>query len=173
MPKVIDNAKSKILIAAKEELDTHPRDFSMRKIAQRANMAVGTLYHYFPDKINLIASILLDDWNVEYEKVELSITECSELNELLMKIINLIAEFRKKYQIIFATYRNEGINYDFTKLHSMFMSRIKYLLEIGKDKLMIPIKEEEDEMIVEMILVQSRNNTISVETLVKMIAKII
>ena len=70
MPKIIDHAEKAILQAAREELKENPQSFSMRQIASKANIAVGTIYHYFLDKVDLIAAILLEDWKRRYSEAE-------------------------------------------------------------------------------------------------------
>ena len=51
MPKLIKDIKIKILEASMDLFDSIGyENLSMRKISEKANIAVGTLYNYFPNK---------------------------------------------------------------------------------------------------------------------------
>ncbi len=173
MPKLIDNAQTIILEAAREELNAHPESFSMRNVAKNANVAVGTIYRYYPDKLNLIAGILLDDWRKQYElKVE-EMNICHDIRDVLRIVSHLILDYRKKNQHIFQFYKGSEMNMDYPKLHEMFVSEIKKLFVEGKKRLGIPLDDEKDLLISEMILIQAKNKDISYEVMADAVAKII
>ncbi len=172
MPKLIPNAKEQILSVAKEELrNPEGGSFSMRTIAKKCNMAVGTLYNYFPDKINLIAGILLSEWNEEYQKAENLISSLSDVREILFTITQLILSFREKNNTVFFTYKDESFGFYYVRLHGMFVDQIEDLWKKGiQDS---GLDEEKNRMIAEMILIQTKDKTISFDTLCSMITDII
>lgn len=69
MPKKIENIQSKILSKGKEILDNGGFDaFNIRALSKECDIAIGTIYNYYPSKENLIANIMLLDWQKEIEK---------------------------------------------------------------------------------------------------------
>ena len=52
MPKILLNSEKKLLEAAKEIIEKEGVDnLSMKRLAQQTDMAVGTIYNYFPIKM--------------------------------------------------------------------------------------------------------------------------
>lgn len=172
MPKLIPNAKEQILSVAKEELrNPEGGTFSMRSVARKCHMAVGTLYNYFPDKINLIAEILLVEWKEEYQKTEDKLSVLSDVAEILSAIDDLIYRFRNKNNTVFLTYKDESFGLYYVRLHSLFVDEIENLWKKGTASQ--GLTEEKNRMIAEMILIQIRDKSISFETLCSMITDII
>lgn len=172
MPKLIPNAKEQILSVAKEELrNPEGGSFSMRSVAKKCHMAVGTLYNYFPDKINLIAGILLAEWKDEYQKTEDRISELSDVRDVLSAIAELITRFRTKNNSVFLTYRDGSFGLYYVRLHGMFVQQIENLWKKGTAS--YGLDGEKNRMIAEMILIQTKDKEISFETLCSMITDII
>ena len=65
MPKVIENIKENILAEAKRQIlsDDGYDAMTIRKVADACNIAVGTVYNYFPSKESMAANVMLIDWN--------------------------------------------------------------------------------------------------------------
>lgn len=168
MPKLIDNAREAIIKAAEEELHKKEgADFSMRKIAKKCNMAVGTLYNYFPDKFTLVETILKEEWMDEYHKASLKISSQNRIEDILLTISSLIQDFRKRNQSVFTSYKGEGFGSYYIRLHFSFVRQIEELWKIGTSS--YHFSEEENLMISEMILIQFRDEKISFQTLCSMI----
>ncbi len=171
MSKQIENARDMIIQAAKEELHKKDdSDFSMRKIAKKCNMAVGTLYNYFPDKFALVESILKEDWIEKYQIAFEKISVQKRIEDILLTILSLIREFRKENQSVFSSYKGEGFGNYYIRLHFSFVRQIEELWKVGTYS--FHFTEEENHMISEMILIQSRDETISFQTLCSMITNI-
>ena len=174
MPKIIEDAEKRILEVAKEELyQDSPSSFSMRVIAKKAGIAVGTIYHYYPDKMNLIAAILLSDWDKRYQEVEDKLLHASSLEEVIQEIVSLIRSFYLDHNPIFQKYRDQTFGNYYFKLHPMFLGQIASLWEKGRDALHIVMIEESDKIIPEMILAASRNKGIRLPRFVNMISRFI
>lgn len=173
MPKIIKDAKEKILIAAKEELDSSKDDvLSIRNIAKKADVAVGTIYHYYNDKLNLIADVLLLDWKDAYNLCLDKIKETKNLSESVLVIVNLILNFKKQYQHIFEKYKDEDFNNYYTKVQPIFYSQIVELWCCVKYKFSLKNTHAEDQIISESILFYTRHNSISFEELIEIIEKL-
>lgn len=71
MPKLILDIEERIFLSAKELFyEKGYEQVNMRGISKRANIAVGTLYNYFPNKNELYLSVLENSWNNTFEKLE-------------------------------------------------------------------------------------------------------
>lgn len=173
MPKIIKDAKEKILIAAKEELDSSKDDvLSIRNIAKKANVAVGTIYHYYSDKLNLIADVLLRDWKDAFNNSFKNIKATKTLNESVLVIVNLILNFKKQYQHIFEKYKGEDFNNYYFKVQPIFYSQILDLWLSIKNKYSLNCSQAEDQIISESILFFTRYKTFSFEELINIINKL-
>lgn len=162
MPKIIKECKSKILEAARVELlENQDGGFSMRRVSSRAKVAVGTIYHYYPDKIDLIAAILLESWEEKYASTDERMNQCESVFEVIHQILSLISSYRMENASTFKSYKGEGFSDYYVRLHSSFVGQIQALFVKGREHLQISLSEEEDRMISEMILIQSRTGEIS------------
>ena len=63
MPKVIDNIRGRAISEAREILirDGYAA-LTIRGIARKLEIGVGTIYNYFPSKEYLAAGVMLEDW---------------------------------------------------------------------------------------------------------------
>ena len=90
MPKIIPNTEEKILKAAKELFsEDRYRNIEMKSIAQKAGIAVGTLYNYFSNKQNLYYKIFEDSWQGTYNSLEKVIALNIDPLEKLNKYVNI------------------------------------------------------------------------------------
>lgn len=102
MPKIINNLQETILSEAKEEVITNGYSMmAMRSVAKRCGIAVGTLYNYYSSKDDIIATILLREWNLAYEKMQQSSLASSSLKDSLKYIYQEIITFSSSYSCIF------------------------------------------------------------------------
>jgi AcrR family transcriptional regulator len=92
MPKIIKDLKPHI----KEEAmilftEVGYEKVSMRALAKKVGIAVGTLYNYFPNKEDLYMDILLNSWTLTLNSVEQLISEPVSL-DLLKSIIGVLMD---------------------------------------------------------------------------------
>lgn len=101
MPKVIENIKEQILEIAKQEiLEKGYNDVDLRGIAQKCSIAVGTIYNYFPSKLELATTILLEDWMETSEKMLDDIKYAKDFYEGLREIFDELADFSIQFEEI-------------------------------------------------------------------------
>jgi|GEM_PF-592450 len=99
MPKVIENIRQSILQTAKNTLLSEGYDsLSLRGVARQCNIAVGTIYNYFPSKINLIVAIMLEDWTELTNKIQISSANAESAETGIKDIFINLREFALKYQ---------------------------------------------------------------------------
>lgn len=89
MPKIIKNIENKIFEMAKEVFSNKGyKEADMKTIAQKCDIAVGTLYNYYPNKKMLYIDVFLKSWNITIQKLK-EIETNNNRNDELMKIINV------------------------------------------------------------------------------------
>ena len=75
MPKIINGIREEAIKCAAVLIASGEYDgFSMRKIAERCNIAVGTLYNYFASKQDLLMAVIESGWREALDKID---SECS------------------------------------------------------------------------------------------------
>lgn len=175
MPKIIEDCKERILASAKIELTAEKDNgFSRRRIASRAGVAVGTIYHYFPDKRNLIAEILLESWIEKYSKARIEVSSSHNLKDVLICISSLIEGFKRENKETFRNYKDQDFGSYYRRLHFSFAKQIAKLVEKGRKSLPLsPRSDEEYLRLAERVLIQSRDKAVTFDTLVSMISRIV
>lgn len=94
MPKVITVDRQQILDVTRKLIEEERYDeINCRTIAKILGIGVGTLYHFFPTKMDIIASIIYKDWVNDMSEVNTSVT----LEEGLKSIYNCIFKFSNRY----------------------------------------------------------------------------
>lgn len=124
MPKIINSLKERI----KEEstklfCELGYGDVDMKRIAKACNIAVGTLYNYYPNKKELYVTIVKESWENTFEKMNsVPVTEDNKKN--LKCIIEIlyddiidrrgiggdIVALGKKEKLEFTEVKNDFIN---------------------------------------------------------------
>lgn len=130
MPKVIADIKDKLLIVAKDILVQEGYErLSMRRVASRCEVAVGTIYNYFPNKEALLAGIMADDWVACIEQIRTKITNTMSFEEGMVTIYDSIAEFIVQYRQVWlkAVPRGES-SANRMKYHPILRGQIEELI---------------------------------------------
>lgn len=93
MSKLILNIEDRIFLSAKELFyEKGYEEVNMKQISKRADIAVGTLYNYFPNKNELYFSVLENSWNSTFEKLHELLGKDIGEKEKLKSSITLIYE---------------------------------------------------------------------------------
>lgn len=99
MPKAIENIRETVLQTAKNTLLSDGYDrLSLRGVARQCNIAVGTIYNYFPTKLALIAAIMLEDWTEQTEKMQKDCAIAENAEAGIKSIYSNLREFAVLYQ---------------------------------------------------------------------------
>lgn len=102
MSKVIENPQEMILEKAKEILSNEGYSkLNMRAIARSCDIALGTIYNYYPTKKELILEMMIDYWK-EYFKVMDKITNSKDefyikLNRIFNELNGFIKRFKSEW----------------------------------------------------------------------------
>jgi AcrR family transcriptional regulator len=134
MPKIIEDAKYKILETARTQLLTEGYNkLSLRSIAKECEIAVGTIYNYFASKDILIASVMVEDWLKYLDRMKDNSEKAADLIEGFSTIYNAITCFSDIYRNVWSEYSVLGnAKFNFSDRHKLLRSQIT---EIIKDLL--------------------------------------
>lgn len=102
MPKIIDNLPSRLQEEARRQIqESGYGSVTMRSIAEACDVALGTLYNYYPSKDALIASFMEKDWQ-EAMSLLLSGSPDSDALPLLDKEHTLLIRFLREHEKLFS-----------------------------------------------------------------------
>lgn len=99
MSRVIENPKQLILSKAKEILYTDGYEkLSMRNVAKACNIALGTIYNYYPTKQELVVEMMTEYWNEYMYAAKTTANSDSQFYEKLEKIFEELRNFIKSFK---------------------------------------------------------------------------
>lgn len=114
MPKVINDVEKNIFNAAMELFGNFGYDsVDMKMIANRAGIAVGTLYNYYSNKMQLYLRVLKNSWDDTLKKIDENNNEHMSPELKISKYIEILyddIEDRKGLGIEIAKERDIGIS---------------------------------------------------------------
>ncbi len=117
MPKVIENIRETVLQTAKKTLLSDGYDrLCLRKVSEQCNIAVGTIYNYFPSKLTLVTTIMLEDWTDHKEMMQDACLNAEDAEAGIKSIFFNLHEFAMIYQDVWnlllntKEVRNERMN---------------------------------------------------------------
>lgn len=127
MPKIIDIDENKILEITKNIIqEGRYKDLSCRNISNECHIAVGTIYHFFKSKDEIIAKVILNDWHNYLENININ----TSLINGIENIYNNIYSFSKKYISLWEYCINESkINVFSSKRHNILIKQVETLIK--------------------------------------------
>ncbi len=167
MPKIISDLKIMILSAAKEELFLHGyTTLTIRKIAKKCNIAVGTMYNYFPSKDMLVAEIILCDWNHCLTVMKEESEQASDIYSALIAIYDVLKKFRENYRCCWDQYATQANGSLVVKeRHKMLSTQISSIVTSLLLRLQIKPDDYLAEFTAEMLLMLSNDDSFCFEQL--------
>ena len=132
MPKLIHGLKELFLETANQMmLNEGINAITIREIAHRSHVAVGTVYNYFPSKEALIAHAILADWqNVTAQMTESILSDSSAENGL-QAIYQGIHDFASRYRPTWDECRTPSIMASVNSRHSQLIAQLKELTALA------------------------------------------
>jgi len=65
MPKIIENLKERLIDEARRQVEEDGyAAMTIRSVAKGCGVGIGTVYNYFPSKDTLVATFMLEDWQM-------------------------------------------------------------------------------------------------------------
>lgn len=105
MPKLIENLRENLLGYARGVVLEQGYDaLTVRGVAAACDVAVGTVYNYFPSKDILVASVMLEDWQRALEAMRARAARTQSALDGLRGISDAIAAFARIYRGAWAQY---------------------------------------------------------------------
>lgn len=108
MPKIIADLQEKIIYEANELLFSKGyQSMTMRSVADKCGIAVGTVYNYYKSKDVLVAEIMLKDWVKIMEEVKRDCEGSVDIHEAFKIMFDGVSKFTEKFDVIFTQYGKE------------------------------------------------------------------
>lgn len=99
MSRTIDNPKELILKAAKEVAHEEGLSkISMRKVASKCEIALGTIYNYYPTKMDIVIAIVEDFWNECFKNFHTIYNNELDFFTQLEKVYFYILDYLEKFE---------------------------------------------------------------------------
>ena len=109
MPKKLIDLERKIIAVAKEIIATEGYEaLSMRSIAQKSKVAVGTIYNYYPDKNAILGGIVGIDWVSLEAELFVKFKTIPSLKEGIKLLYDAFISFSKEHQDLFSYFTTSG-----------------------------------------------------------------
>lgn len=130
MPKIIDDLRETLLTAAREMLlKDGGRALTIRNIAARCHVAVGTVYNYFSSKDELMASVMLEDWQEALRRMKEESGQAADVLTGLRCIHDRLQAFDAQYRPAWMNYAasNDAAG-QIRKRHSLLIRQLVELI---------------------------------------------
>ena len=130
MPKIIENIRERAIEEARGELlRSGYAALTIRGIAAKLGIGLGTFYNYFPSKEVLIANAILVDWLEHVDRASAAIGSCEDVTSGLAAIHGCLVDFVGLYRATFAAsdYTLAGPTY--AERHTMLCDQIAGLID--------------------------------------------
>lgn len=99
MSRVIENPEQLILSKAKEILYNEGyQKLSMRNISKACDIALGTIYNYFPNKKDLYIAMMTDYWQEYFYKLESIVDSDCTFHDKLNRIFSELSVFIRTFK---------------------------------------------------------------------------
>lgn len=150
MPKIIDEARARILRTARATLfERGYTGLSLRGLARDCGLAVGTIYNYFKDKDTLVATIMMEDWVQALAKMDEACARAADAAQGLAEMEDALEWFAGLYTSVWGQFARTGgssgvINSRHGLLRGQIETRIRAMMERMKmqDTALAPLLAE-------------------------------
>ncbi len=127
MAKIIENLNSDIQTVGKKILlEDGYKQMTLRLVANKCNIATGTIYNYFKSKDALVATIMFKDWKDLLEQTSPKVTCAKKAIDGLELIFNMIKDYTSIYQKAWIDYGGSLIG--LRDRHSILIKQISELI---------------------------------------------
>ena len=126
MPKIIENLEERLIREARRQIEEFGYGaLTIRSVAKGCGVGVGTVYNYFPSKDALVATWLLQDWNLCMK----AIREASAASETALPVLHCIhsqlQQFSAGHSAIFQDKAAAGaFAGSFTRYHGLLRQQL-------------------------------------------------
>lgn len=126
MPKIIKNLQARLMEEAQRQVEENGYSaMTVRSVAQKCGVGVGTVYNYYPSKDALLAAYLLSDWNRCVFAINAVSTYSDAPTPVVKCIHDQLCQFASRHQAIF---RDEAAASafagSFSRYHALLRSQL-------------------------------------------------
>lgn len=111
---------------------------TMRNLSNKANIAVGTLYNYFPSQEALLTEVFTYSWSVTFDKLRKQVDTSKTLREnnlMFFEILSIEIEARKGLgEVLMNTSVLTTTNHPLTKLVDIYSELVSSFIQINKER---------------------------------------
>jgi AcrR family transcriptional regulator len=94
MPKILNNVKDDICRVTRQMMaDEGYENLNVRSVAGKCGIGMGTIYNYYHSKEEIVAEIVLEDWNVILRRMDQANRVGREPMARLESVFGLLQEF--------------------------------------------------------------------------------
>jgi AcrR family transcriptional regulator len=130
MPKNLINVKEDILLVTRKMLkETGYSTLSIRNIAAGCGVATGTVYNYYSSKNEIIAEILLNEWNLMLRRMDQSTKAYPNVTDKLEIMFNELNYFMINVHGFDVYHIDNDSNMDMSKIKEKKIFLINQLSE--------------------------------------------
>ena len=126
MPKIIENLKDRLIAEAQKQIEESGYStMTIRSVAKACGVGVGTVYNYFSSKEALVATHLLEDWNVCVSAIRQA-ADCSKTPRPVLKCMyEQLVKFADCHQAIFRdAAATAGFAGSFSQYHDVLRAQL-------------------------------------------------
>lgn len=154
MPKKLDNIREKAIAETRKILDEQGYGaLAMRDIAKKCEIAVGTMYNYFPSKEYLTGCVVLEDWKITYENMLSIAAGADSIQHGLSGIYELMCTFVMQHQYLTSFDGGDSKTpYDFHERHLVLLKQIETLLRMLQKRFGYSVEDAINTFLAESIL---------------------
>lgn len=99
MPKIIDDLRETFILEARKMLQQDGgRALTIRNVAATCHVAVGTVYNYFRSKDELMAHVMLEDWQRTMADMRAAAASAPDVMQGLRRVYDELYAFQTLYQ---------------------------------------------------------------------------
>lgn len=174
MPKIIKDPKEKILKVSIKELETKGYEkLSMREVAKKSGIGLGTIYNYFDDKLSIIAEIISIDWNKSLNELNNSLNEVTSVEEGIRLIYQTIHDFWFTHKEFLTSIQVKNLATYLGKGHAILISRTSKIIKNLYLKLNEEIKEPDLILLTNILISSSTSEDINVNDLINFLKRFV
>ena len=105
MPKIIEHLRCDLLRCARDILQNEGYGaLTMRRVAGSCNIALGTIYNYFPSKEVLSAAVMLEDWQTALQQLRGRCSQAASPLQAMRFVYDCVADFSAVYRNVWDEY---------------------------------------------------------------------
>ena len=136
--RIIENPRKLILEKAKKILyNDGYSSISIRRVAKECDIAVGTIYNYFPGKKKLIVEMMANFWDEYFSNIESILDEDKDFYIQLRKIFNELSKFITKFREVWLDseiYSSPDYIESGLKKQDIYLNKLAQIIEKKKKK---------------------------------------